>query len=200
MQTIELETQRLTALRGIASGVLRLKWLRDATRFEIAAQRHGLALKYGYNPAQPRVPRGNPDGGEWTDAGGGSGQGGGAGGDNPQTRDSRATGRIWLAGEIPTGDSPEIPKKRPPKSKDRTKAKKDAARLLGQLTTTAEVAAAMAKFGAWLRTYSPEISPIAIRRDPWKNCNAVLRRRSSVMISIILSSKPRPSVTGLREM
>ena len=40
----------------------RLKWLRDRTRFEIAMRRHGLALKYGYNPAQPRVPKGK-DGG-----------------------------------------------------------------------------------------------------------------------------------------
>ena len=118
MQTIELEAQRLRSLRAMASGALRLKWLAAATRFEIAAHRHGLALKYGFNPAQPRVPRGNPDGGEWTDAGGGgfgslTGGRGGSRGDSreSETRDSRATGRIRLAGEIPTGDSPEVPEK-----------------------------------------------------------------------------------------
>jgi hypothetical protein len=66
MQTIELEAERLRSLRALASGALRLKWLAAARRFEIAAHRHRLALKYGYNPAQPRVPRGNPDGGQWT--------------------------------------------------------------------------------------------------------------------------------------
>jgi hypothetical protein len=29
-----------------------------------------LAYKYNFNPAQPRVPAGSPDGGRWTDAGG----------------------------------------------------------------------------------------------------------------------------------
>jgi hypothetical protein len=29
------------------------------------------SVKANFNPNQPRVPRGNPDGGQWTDAGGG---------------------------------------------------------------------------------------------------------------------------------
>ncbi len=33
MMTIELEVQRLHALRAMQSGLVRLKWLRDATRF-----------------------------------------------------------------------------------------------------------------------------------------------------------------------
>lgn len=33
-----------------------------------------LRLKAGFNPAQPRVPPGNSDGGQWTDAGGGAGR------------------------------------------------------------------------------------------------------------------------------
>lgn len=33
-----------------------------------------LRLKAGFNPAQPRVPSGNHDGGQWTDAGGGAGR------------------------------------------------------------------------------------------------------------------------------
>jgi hypothetical protein len=42
---------------------------------ELAAMRMRLALarlmlKYNFNPAQPRVPAGSPDGGQWTDAGG----------------------------------------------------------------------------------------------------------------------------------
>jgi len=39
-------------LRAIEGGLLRLKWLAAATRFEIAMHRHMRALKYGYNPAR----------------------------------------------------------------------------------------------------------------------------------------------------
>jgi hypothetical protein len=34
-------------------------------------RRHAIALKAGFNPDQPRVPAGNPDGGQWTSGGGG---------------------------------------------------------------------------------------------------------------------------------
>lgn len=33
-----------------------------------------LGLKAGFNPSQPRVPAGDPDGGQWTDSGGGTGR------------------------------------------------------------------------------------------------------------------------------
>jgi hypothetical protein len=36
------------------------------------------AVKANFDPNQPPVPAGNPDGGQWTDAGGGGGSGGGA--------------------------------------------------------------------------------------------------------------------------
>jgi hypothetical protein len=55
------------ALRALEGGLLRLKWLAAATRFELAPLRHDRALKAGFNPDEPRVPRGNPDGGQWTD-------------------------------------------------------------------------------------------------------------------------------------
>ena len=88
MVSIALEIESLRALRAIKAALLELKWLRAATLFEIAARRHGLALKYGYNPAQPRVPKGEDGAGEWTDtgagaqvrvAGGGRSSGGGRG-------------------------------------------------------------------------------------------------------------------------
>jgi hypothetical protein len=69
------ELARALAVRAIEGGLLRLKWLAAATRFELALLRHDRALKYGYNPDQPRVPRGQPEGGQWTDAGGGSSEG-----------------------------------------------------------------------------------------------------------------------------
>src|SRR5262245_9538609 len=55
-------------------------------KFEIKYQRllrELRSLKYGYNPNQPRVPAGNPDGGEWTRvAGPFSGRSGGRYGGN----------------------------------------------------------------------------------------------------------------------
>jgi hypothetical protein len=51
-----------------------------ALRVSLAFRRLALALKR-YNADQPRVPAGNPDGGQWTDGG---------------------AGRILLAGDPPT--------------------------------------------------------------------------------------------------
>lgn len=74
VDALDLEIKRVHALHAIACGLARLKWLAAATRFEIALRRHARALKYGYNPNQPRVPAGSREGGQWTsdDAGGGS--------------------------------------------------------------------------------------------------------------------------------
>jgi len=135
MQTIDLELPRQNAITGIESGILRLKWLAAATRLEIALRQHDWNLKYGFNPDQPRVPRGNPDGGEWT------------------KDESRSNARlIRLAGEIPTNDTPEIPKERPPTSRERSAALKIAARLLkqfgGPVGTIVEI-------GSWAYKYSP---------------------------------------------
>ena len=49
----DLELQRALALRAVTGGLLRLRWLAAATRFELAMHRHMRALKYGYNPDQP---------------------------------------------------------------------------------------------------------------------------------------------------
>ena len=50
----------------------RVRWHIAALRVRTALTRSRLALR-AFNPAQPRVPAGNPDGGQWTD-----GQNGGA--------------------------------------------------------------------------------------------------------------------------
>ncbi len=103
MESLEFETQRLRSLRAMQAGLLELKWLRDLTRLDRAIRRHGWALKAGFNPNQPRVPRGQREGGQWVDDGGSS-------------------GRIVLAGYIPTNDTPEIPKERPPTTRARNLA------------------------------------------------------------------------------
>lgn len=77
MDELDLEITRVRSLHAIACAFARLKWLRDAERFELAMHRHALALKYGYNPNQPRVPKGEEGAGQWTALGGTQVAGGG---------------------------------------------------------------------------------------------------------------------------
>jgi hypothetical protein len=146
MLSVDRDIRRLVAARVIERGLLRLQWLAAATRFEIALVRHERALRFAYkayNPDQPRVPAGSPDGGQWS-----------GGGDHAP--------RARLAGDVPTGDPPEIPKERPPTSRLRSAALKAAAKLLGPVARVAEIA----KLGAWLTTYSAEIQSYS---DPPKS-------------------------------
>ena len=55
------EAATLWQLRGLT---LKLRHWHDEALADAAR------IKAGYNPTQPRVPRGNPEGGQWTDAGG----------------------------------------------------------------------------------------------------------------------------------
>jgi hypothetical protein len=73
MDSITFESQRLRSLRAMQAGLLELKWLRDALRFDRALRQHLFVLKYGYNPAQLR-----DEIGRWVDTGAG--------------------GRVWVAG------------------------------------------------------------------------------------------------------
>jgi hypothetical protein len=138
------------ALATLETNILRWKWHCAALRFVVALRRHDRALKYGFNPDQPRIPSGNPGGGQWT--------GGGA---PSQT--------IRLAGEVPTGDSPEFPKERPPTSSLRSAALKVAARLLarfgGPIGTVIEA-------GSWAYRYSPFVQSY---NDPPKTLEELQR-------------------------
>jgi hypothetical protein len=197
MQAIDLDLARRFAMTRIRSEIARLKWLAAATRFEIAMRRHDRALKYGYkygyNPAQPRVPAGNSDGGQWTtvssgggisialpasvvsaDDGTGSLDDIGDAGDFGGTGEAQDFGLDWvqLAGDIPTGDSPEIPEEPPPTSPARTAALKTVARLLGPTATVAEIA----QLGAWYRTYSALIQSYS---DPPKTLDDLQKAAST---------------------
>lgn len=66
------------------SARLRAKWHTAFTRLEVKAARLSRAFKAGFDPNQPRVPGGNPDGGRWTG-------GGGAGGGTARRRLASAT-------------------------------------------------------------------------------------------------------------
>jgi hypothetical protein len=142
--------RRLMALRAVESGLLRLKWLAAATRFELAMRRHDRALKYNFNPNQPRVPRGNPDGGQWTYVPGWSSSDRGDDGGGEQRVPPPK--RIRLAGEIPTGDPPEIPKERPPTTRQRNAIVRGIARRLGPYIWIAVEA------GSWIYDHKEEIN------------------------------------------
>ncbi len=162
MPSCDLDLGRLVALRTAESGLLRLKWLAAATRFELALRRHDralkLAYKYGYNPAQPRVPKGNPDGGEWTavDANG-----------NPLRPNSPR--RVRLAGEIPDGNLPDLPTKRPLTSPERVATYKTAARWL---TRYGGSVGKLIEAFEWLRDQSPLIKAYG---DPPKSLEELQR-------------------------
>ena len=141
MPSADLELRPLATLRVIERNLLRLKWHAAATRFELALRRHDRALKYiykAYNPDQPRVPAGNPDGGQWS----------GGGNHAPRTH---------LSGDIPNED---IPREKPPTSKQRTAVLREVAR---RISDVGLAILGTAKIGAWLQTYRPQIESY---RDP----------------------------------
>jgi hypothetical protein len=53
--------------------LLRLNCDHWALRLEFCFVKMELARRANFNPNQTRAPRGNPDGGQWTDGGGGGG-------------------------------------------------------------------------------------------------------------------------------
>jgi hypothetical protein len=119
-------------LRGAQARLAHLRWLLADLKFDLTLRR--LARKY--SPDQPRVPAGNPDGGQWTS-------------------DGSSEGRIRLAGEIPTNDPPKFPKERPPTSAGRTAALKAAARLLGRFGGPI---GKVIEIGSWAYSYLPIIT------------------------------------------
>jgi hypothetical protein len=49
----------------------RLRWWLAANAVEIRFAQFKRVLKAGFDPDQPRIPAGNPDGGQWAGGGGG---------------------------------------------------------------------------------------------------------------------------------
>jgi hypothetical protein len=132
------------------------EWLR--VQREIASLRLELALlrlgetwrrKANFNPNQPRVPAGNSDGGQWTDGGGQTGERIRLGEPQPRTR---------LAGPLPSGEKPEIPKTRPSSREARRSALARARKWTGALELLYQGA-------QWLRGYHAELLSY---RDPPK--------------------------------
>jgi hypothetical protein len=77
--------------------LLRLTSDHWALRLEVCFLEMELALRAGFNPNQPRIPRGNPDGGQWTD-GGGSGTGSAQA--QPISSRPRGSGTVRIGGRL----------------------------------------------------------------------------------------------------
>ncbi len=117
-------------------------------------RRHDWALKYNFNPAQPRVPKGEDGAGEWSG-------------------DGNSSGRIRLAGDVPTGGLPKKPEERPPTSAERTAAKKEVARAIGEFGLAF---VGFAKLSGWLQTYRSEIESY---NDPSRSLEQLHERVST---------------------
>ena len=116
------------------------RWMRpDAHRFVRSDWRrhvrpgfehdHPFALyEQKYRPDQPRVPAGNPDGGEWTADASGHGL---AAASNAVTNNKRPRIPVVPAAWPSNGPPPEIPKDRPITSAERTRLTKIAAIFIG---------------------------------------------------------------------
>jgi hypothetical protein len=116
--------------------------------------------KAGFDPNQPRVPEGNEDGGQWTDAGGGGGSSSSgrvrvAQADTGTRNDAGEQERfIQLAQNSPSGpedDGPQrIPAAPPPKEGQRLSIVKEVARTL---TTLADFVRITSGFPPWFVEY-----------------------------------------------
>ena len=162
MPTEDLELQRALAVRAVAGGLLRLRWLAAATRVELAMHRHMRALKYGYNPDQPRVPKHEDGAGQWTltDANG-----------NPV-----AQRRVRLAGDVPTNDPPEVPKEKPKLPSERARVRADVMNFLRQVGGDIETAIKVMELPAWLMR---EAAGMGSYFDPPKSLDELQQAASS---------------------
>jgi hypothetical protein len=154
---IEIEWQRRLTLNAIVCSLSELKCLAAEVRLERAMRRHGQALqvawKAGFKPDQPRVPKGNPDGGKWTAEGGDSG--------DPKPGKEGASYKPGSSGQ------------RPPTSRERTSVLRDVARQIQQTGKTVEFFARAAK---WIQVYSADI---AAYNDPPKSLEDLQRGAST---------------------
>ena len=142
------ERQELLELLRLKSDIAWLRFQRALVLHMIALQR-----KANFNPSQPRVPAGNPDGGQWTSEGEGAGK---IQPDAPHGANEGPQDNLSTVGQ---GNSPpDVPKKRPSTSQERTRVIRRLGRWGGKLGPI--VAAAR-----WLRNHVAEIRSY---RDPPK--------------------------------
>jgi hypothetical protein len=107
-----------------------------------AARLRELIRKAGFRPDQPRVPAGNPDGGQWTDDLRGAGS------------DASEDFPLILVSANYEGPPPKIPDKEPKTAKERNSIAYGLARYLAAISPTDEIARGV----TWLRDHADRIS------------------------------------------
>ncbi len=70
----------------------RLRYELAGLEIDLAALKLRRVLRLKYRPDQPRVPAGNPDGGQWTS------EGGGAGRNDPRVISDATPDNLWMPG------------------------------------------------------------------------------------------------------
>jgi hypothetical protein len=92
--------------RRIVGAIRRAQWHVDAARVELAIKHLDREWrKTGFNPGQPRVPAGNPDGGQWIGVGGG---GEGLGFDDTRILSDAAPDNEWKPGAQYASNRPPL--------------------------------------------------------------------------------------------
>jgi len=129
-------------LESIRRDYLELKAMLAVRKFE---RTWATFRAKAYNPDQPRVPAGNPDGGQWTDAAGGQTIRSGERGSN-ETSDAPT--------DISAVRLPKIPPKRPPTTREQNSVIKEVA---GWLAKNGIAAAEVVARASWLYQAYPYI-------------------------------------------
>jgi len=133
----------------------------------VEAKLHDLerAVK-AFDPNQPRVPAGNPGGGQWTGGSGGGASSGGSGVDDRTNADHRPS-NVILASFEPDDEPPKIPQERPPTSRARSRVYKELARWIARQAVGKRITALLTILdeAGWLE---PAIDSIRTFADPPK--------------------------------
>lgn len=114
-------------LLGICSELAGLEFQVACLRLEL------LQRKANFNPAQPRVPRGSPSGGQWTNAGGGGDRTGSTAPDGPRAEprfDVLRPSDLGDSGGPPLEEPPQVPQEAPSTAASRNVVVKRAAKWL----------------------------------------------------------------------
>ncbi len=181
------------------------RWVRpDAARYLAPNADIGAifpALERKYSPDQPRVPAGNPDGGQWTDGS----LSGSLGLFQIKPRERRTDG-VQLAGEPPTGDGPNVPTTEPPpipptrpkKSADATRFLRAAANWLkGASKIRADIFTAAIKKIEWLNDRHALIEAARDEPNLTKSCRTALASVGRVTTITMWSNRHGRSTSDL---
>lgn len=129
---------------------LRWNWFADQVlvRFEPF---YRLWLKANFDPNQPRVPRGHPNGGQWTRVGGWR---------STRDEDGRSPPDdipFLMADSDPLEEEPDIPQQRPKTSRERTAVMRRAARIMLREGWRRSPAGRAIRLAKWLLDFNPFI-------------------------------------------